>query len=190
VRGDRAVQLSGDGATLVPAVPPSRAANTFILKPSEQVPLSQQRIFELLEKCDLPPGVVNLVHGGREVAEAICDHKGIRAVSFVGSDAGGAAVYQRASHTGKRVQALGGAKNFIVVMPDADLRARDSEHIGVVLRMCGRAVPRRQRIADVGDAHLRRGTGSWLPRMRCAWRNGLDAGIEWVRSSGAHRHAS
>ena len=95
--------------------------NTFILKPSEQVPLSQQRIFELLEKCDLPPGVVNLVHGGSEVAQSICDHPGIRAVSFVGSTPVARAVYQRASHAGKRVQALGGAKNFIVVMPDADL---------------------------------------------------------------------
>ena len=95
--------------------------NTFILKPSEQVPLSQQRIFELLEKCDLPPGVVNLVHGGSEVAQAICDHPDIRAVSFVGSTTVARAVYQRASHAGKRVQSLGGAKNFIVVMPDADL---------------------------------------------------------------------
>jgi len=95
--------------------------NTFVLKPSEQVPLSQQRIFELLERCDLPPGVVNLVHGGRAVAEAICDHPGIRAVSFVGSTPVARAVYQRATAAGKRVQALGGAKNFIVVMPDADL---------------------------------------------------------------------
>ena len=97
------------------------SGNTFVLKPSEQVPLSQQRIFELLEQCDLPPGVVNLVHGGREVVEALCDHPGIRAVSFVGSTPVARAVYQRATHAGKRVQALGGAKNFIVVMPDADL---------------------------------------------------------------------
>jgi malonate-semialdehyde dehydrogenase (acetylating)/methylmalonate-semialdehyde dehydrogenase len=97
------------------------SGNTFVLKPSEQVPLSQQRMFELLEKCDLPPGVVNLVNGGRGVSEAICDHPGIRAVSFVGSTAVARAVYQRATQTGKRVQALGGAKNFIIVMPDADL---------------------------------------------------------------------
>jgi malonate-semialdehyde dehydrogenase (acetylating)/methylmalonate-semialdehyde dehydrogenase len=97
------------------------SGNTFVLKPSEQVPLSQQRIFELLEKCDLPPGVVNLVNGGRDAAEAMCDHPGIRAVSFVGSTAVARAVYQRATHAGKRVQALGGAKNFIIVMPDADL---------------------------------------------------------------------
>ena len=97
------------------------SGNTFVLKPSEQVPLSMKRIFELLEKCDLPPGVVNLVQGGKEVVEAICDHPGIRAVSFVGSTAVARLVYQRATHAGKRVQALGGAKNFIVVMPDADL---------------------------------------------------------------------
>ena len=95
--------------------------NTFVLKPSEQVPLSQQLIFELLHQCDLPPGVVNMVHGGREVSEAICDHPDIRAVSFVGSTPVAKAVYERAGRAGKRVQALGGAKNFVVVMPDADL---------------------------------------------------------------------
>jgi malonate-semialdehyde dehydrogenase (acetylating)/methylmalonate-semialdehyde dehydrogenase len=95
--------------------------NTFIVKPSEQVPLSLQRILELLAACDLPHGVVNLVHGAREVAEAICDHPGIRAVSFVGSTPIARAVYQRATQAGKRAQALGGAKNFLVVMPDADL---------------------------------------------------------------------
>ena len=97
------------------------SGNTFVLKPSEQVPLSMQRVFELLERCDLPPGVVNLVHGGREVAEAICDHPDIRAVSFVGSTPVARLIYQRATHAGKRVQALGGAKNHMVVLPDADL---------------------------------------------------------------------
>ena len=95
--------------------------NTFLVKPSEQVPLTQKRIFELLAQCDLPPGVVNLVHGGRAVVEAICDHPDVRAVSFVGSTPVARAVYRRATHAGKRVQALGGAKNFVVVMPDADL---------------------------------------------------------------------
>jgi malonate-semialdehyde dehydrogenase (acetylating) / methylmalonate-semialdehyde dehydrogenase len=97
------------------------SGNTFIVKPSEQVPLSQKRMFELLEECEIPPGVVNLVNGAREVVEAICDHPGIRAVSFVGSTPVARMVYQRGTHAGKRVQALGGAKNFIVVMPDADL---------------------------------------------------------------------
>jgi len=96
------------------------SGNTFVLKPSEQVPLSQKKLFELLQQCDLPPGVVNLVNGSKDVVEAICDHPGIRAVSFVGSTPVAKFVYQRATAAGKRVQALGGAKNFIVVMPDAD----------------------------------------------------------------------
>src|SRR5262252_1893438 len=95
--------------------------NTFVLKPSEQVPLSQRTMIELLKQCDLPPGVVNLVNGGADVVNAICDLPGIRAVSFVGSTPIAKHVYQRATYTGKRVQALGGAKNFVVVMPDADL---------------------------------------------------------------------
>ena len=100
--------------------------NTFILKPSEQVPLTQRAMARLLERCDLPPGVVNLVNGGRAVVEAICDHPDVRAVSFVGSTPVARAVYRRATHAGKRVQALGGAKNFVVVMPDADMaRATD-----------------------------------------------------------------
>jgi malonate-semialdehyde dehydrogenase (acetylating)/methylmalonate-semialdehyde dehydrogenase len=94
--------------------------NTFVLKPSEQVPLSQRKMAEFLQHCDLPPGVVNLVNGGADVVNAICDHPGIRAVSFVGSTPIARHVYQRATQTGKRVQALGGAKNFVVVMPDAD----------------------------------------------------------------------
>ena len=97
------------------------SGNTFLLKPSEQVPLSVKRLFELLAQCDLPPGVVNLVNGGKEVVESLCTHPGIRAVSFVGSTPVARLVYQLGTHTGKRVQALGGAKNFIVVMPDADL---------------------------------------------------------------------
>jgi malonate-semialdehyde dehydrogenase (acetylating)/methylmalonate-semialdehyde dehydrogenase len=102
--------------------------NTFVLKPSEQVPLTQRKTMELLQQCDVPPGVVNLVNGGRDVVDAICDHPGIRAVSFVGSTPVAKHVYQRATHAGKRVQALGGAKNFVVVMPDADFE----RSIGVI----------------------------------------------------------
>src|SRR5438067_12737539 len=72
------------------------------------------------ERCDLPPGVVKLGNGGRTFVEAICDHPGIKAVSFVGSTPVARTVWRRATHAGKRVQALGGAKNFVVVMPDAD----------------------------------------------------------------------
>src|SRR3984893_6222373 len=97
------------------------SGNTLVLKPSEQVPLSQRRMVDLLQQCDLPAGVVNLVNGGSAVVDAICDHPDIRAVSFVGSTPVARHVYQRATHAGKRVQALGGAKNFVIVMPDANL---------------------------------------------------------------------
>ena len=93
--------------------------NTFVLKPSEQVPLTQHLAFEVLDGLDLPPGVVNLVNGGREVVEGILEHPGIDAVSFVGSAPVARIVYERAAKAGKRVQALGGAKNHMVVMPDA-----------------------------------------------------------------------
>jgi malonate-semialdehyde dehydrogenase (acetylating)/methylmalonate-semialdehyde dehydrogenase len=95
--------------------------NTFVLKPSEQVPLSPTRIVELAHAAGLPPGVLNLVHGGREAAEAVLAHPGIAGVSFVGSTAIAKHVYAEAAKHGKRVQALGGAKNHMVVMPDADL---------------------------------------------------------------------
>ena len=93
--------------------------NTFVLKPSEQVPLTQQIAFEELHELGLPAGVVNLVNGSREVVEGILDHPGIDAVSFVGSAPVARIVYERSAKAGKRVQALGGAKNHMVVMPDA-----------------------------------------------------------------------
>jgi malonate-semialdehyde dehydrogenase (acetylating)/methylmalonate-semialdehyde dehydrogenase len=95
--------------------------NTFIVKPSERVPLSQVRIFELMHDAGFPEGVVNLVNGAREAVDAILDHPGIAGVSFVGSSPVARHVYERAAKSGKRVQALGGAKNFVVVMPDADI---------------------------------------------------------------------
>jgi len=93
--------------------------NTMILKPSEQVPLSANRIAELLSDAGLPDGVFNIVHGGQEAVEAISDHPGIRAVSFVGSTKVAKIVFQRASGNLKRTLALGGAKNHLIVLPDA-----------------------------------------------------------------------
>ncbi len=95
--------------------------NTVIVKPSEKVPLTMVKVFELLEQCDLPPGVVNLVNGSRAASEAILDHPLIRAISFVGSTAVAKQIYARASANGKRVQAQGGAKNPIIILPDADM---------------------------------------------------------------------
>jgi malonate-semialdehyde dehydrogenase (acetylating) / methylmalonate-semialdehyde dehydrogenase len=127
--------------------------NTFILKPSEQVPLSQRKMIELLEQCDLPPGVVNLVNGGSDVVNAICDHPGIRAVSFVGSTPVARHVYQRASHAGKRVQALGGAKNFVVIMPDADFD-RSIDAIAESFYGCaGERCLAGSMLVPVGEAH-------------------------------------
>ncbi len=94
--------------------------NCFILKPSEMVPLSAGRIAELLSEAGLPVGVFQVVHGGREIVEAICDHPEIRAVSFVGSTKTAKVVYRRATNNLKRCLALGGAKNHLIVMPDAD----------------------------------------------------------------------
>ena len=94
--------------------------NTFVLKPSEKVPLTAIRLVELLQEAGLPPGVMNLVHGGVDVVNALCTHPGIDAVSFVGSSPVARHVYQTATAHGKRVQAAGGAKNYMVILPDAD----------------------------------------------------------------------
>ena len=95
--------------------------NTFILKPAERCPMTMQRVFELLHQLELPNGVVNLVNGGPVAVDAILDHPLVRAVTFVGSTAVARHVYGRAAANGKRVQAQGGAKNPVVVLPDADL---------------------------------------------------------------------
>ena len=127
--------------------------NTFILKPSEQVPLSQRKMAEFLQQCDLPPGVVNLVNGGRAVVEAICDHPGIRAVSFVGSTPVAKAVYTRATAAGKRCQALGGAKNFVVVMPDADFERSIAVITESFYGCAGERCLAGSMLVPVGDAH-------------------------------------
>ncbi len=95
--------------------------NSFILKPSEKVPLTAQKLFELIDRLDLPAGVLQLVHGGKETVDAILDHPLVRAVSFVGSTPVAQYVYRRATANGKRAQCQGGAKNPVVIMPDADM---------------------------------------------------------------------
>jgi malonate-semialdehyde dehydrogenase (acetylating)/methylmalonate-semialdehyde dehydrogenase len=95
--------------------------NTLVLKPSERVPLAMQRALELIEKTGLPKGVVNLVHGGRAVVDTLCDHPQVRAISFVGSTPVAKHVYARAAASGKRMQCQGGAKNHVIVLPDADM---------------------------------------------------------------------
>src|SRR6476659_8865347 len=95
--------------------------NTFVLKPSEKVPLTVVLIIELLEKAGLPKGVLNLVHGGRECVDALLTHPKVRAISFVGSSPVAKYIFETGTRHGKRVQANGGAKNYIIVMPDADV---------------------------------------------------------------------
>jgi malonate-semialdehyde dehydrogenase (acetylating)/methylmalonate-semialdehyde dehydrogenase len=97
------------------------SGNTYIIKPSEQVPLSQQRMVELAHAAGIPAGVLNLVHGGKDAVNALLSHKDIAGISFVGSSPVARHVYSTAAQHGKRVQALGGAKNHVIVMPDADL---------------------------------------------------------------------
>ncbi len=96
--------------------------NTFILKPSEKVPLTAVRIGELLTEAGCPPGVFNIVHGDRECVDALINHPSVAAVSFVGSTPVAQSIYQTGTQAGKRVQAAGGAKNHFVIMPDADLK--------------------------------------------------------------------
>ena len=129
--------------------------NTFVLKPSEQVPLTQQIAFEELDALGLPAGVVNLVNGGREVVEGILDHPGIDAVSFVGSAPVARIVYERAAKTGKRVQALGGAKNHMVVMPDAVVDQTVSGIIGSAFGAAGQRCMAGSVVVTVGEAHDR-----------------------------------
>jgi malonate-semialdehyde dehydrogenase (acetylating)/methylmalonate-semialdehyde dehydrogenase len=97
------------------------SGNTFIVKPSEQVPMTQAKIFEIMEEIGLPEGVVNLVNGAHDVVNGLLDHPDIEGISFVGSSPTAKYIYKRCGDTGKRVQALGGAKNIVAIMPDADL---------------------------------------------------------------------
>jgi malonate-semialdehyde dehydrogenase (acetylating) / methylmalonate-semialdehyde dehydrogenase len=127
--------------------------NSFILKPSEQVPLTQQLAFEALDELDLPAGVVNLVNGGREVVEGILAHPGIDAVSFVGSAPVARIVYERAAKAGKRVQALGGAKNHMVVLPDAVIDKTVDGIIGSAFGAAGQRCMAGSVVVTVGEAH-------------------------------------
>lgn len=95
--------------------------NTFLVKPSEKVPMTMAKIMELIDQLDLPKGVVNMIHGGKTVVDGLLDHPTIKAISFVGSTSIARYVYAKAAANGKRVQAQGGAKNPILVLPDADL---------------------------------------------------------------------
>src|ERR1039458_2336273 len=126
--------------------------NTFVLKPSEQVPLTSELMFRIFEEIGLPPGVVNLVHGAHDAVNAILDSPGIRAVSFVGSVNTAKYIYRRAAEKGKRVQALGGAKNYMVVMPDAVVDKTVSNVLGSAFGNAGQRCMAGSVLVTVGSA--------------------------------------
>ena len=127
--------------------------NTFILKPSEQVPLTQELVFNLIDEAGgLPDGVVNLVNGSVDVVNGLLDHPGVDAISFVGSAKVAKYIYERAAANGKRVQALGGAKNFMVVMPDAVMPKTVSNIIGSAFGAAGQRCMAGSVVVAVGDA--------------------------------------
>jgi malonate-semialdehyde dehydrogenase (acetylating)/methylmalonate-semialdehyde dehydrogenase len=126
--------------------------NTFVLKPSEQDPLVTMRLVELALEAGIPPGVLNVVHGGEEVVNAICNHADIRAVSFVGSTRVGTHVYHRASASGKRVQCMMGAKNHAVVLPDANKEQTLNNLAGAAFGAAGQRCMAASTAILVGDA--------------------------------------
>jgi malonate-semialdehyde dehydrogenase (acetylating)/methylmalonate-semialdehyde dehydrogenase len=134
--------------------------NTFVLKPSEKVPLTAIRIVELLEKAGLPKGVINIVHGGRECVDALLKHPKVRAVSFVGSTPVAKYIFETATRHGKRVQSNGGAKNYIVIMPDADLEQSVTGVKEAAFGCAGERCMAGSTALVVGEAQKR-----WLPNM-------------------------
>lgn len=127
--------------------------NTFVLKPSEQDPLTHQRIVDLATEAGLPPGVLNVVHGDRQAVDAILDHPDIAGVSFVGSSDVAGSVYARAAACGKRVQALGGAKNHMIVFPDADYDAVSEAVLSSVFGSTGQRCLAGSVIVGIGEAY-------------------------------------
>ncbi|GGH57046.1 methylmalonate-semialdehyde dehydrogenase (acylating) [Comamonas phosphati] len=133
--------------------------NTFILKPSEQDPMVTMRLCELALAAGIPPGVLNVVHGGEDVVNAICDHPDIKAISFVGSTKVGTHVYNRASLAGKRVQCMMGAKNHAIIMPDANKEQSLNALLGAAFGAAG------QRCMAVSVAVLVGEAQTWIPDL-------------------------
>lgn len=152
--------------------------NTFILKPSEKVPLSAQRLFQLLEETGLPRGVVNLVNGAKETVDALLDHPQVRAISMVGSTPVARYIYARAAANGKRVQCQAGAKNHVVIMPDADMdlaaRAMAESAFGCAGQRCLAASV----AVMVGEAHkpFREAIAERALSLRVGY--GLETGVQ------------
>jgi len=126
--------------------------NAFILKPSPQTPLSAMELARLMQESGVPDGIFSVIHGDKDIVESICDHPDIDAVGFVGSTKAARAVYQRATSTGKRVRALGGAKNHLVVVPDADPEMTASNVTASVTGCAGQRCMAASVLLAVGDS--------------------------------------
>ncbi|KAF1697259.1 methylmalonate-semialdehyde dehydrogenase (CoA acylating) [Pseudoxanthomonas jiangsuensis] len=133
--------------------------NTFVLKPSEQDPLVTMRLVELAIEAGVPKGVLNVVHGGADVVNALCDHPDIKAISFVGSTGVGTHVYNRASAAGKRVQCMMGAKNHAVVLPDASKEQTLNALTGAAFGAAGQRCMAASTVVLVGGAR------QWIPEL-------------------------
>ena len=131
------------------------SGNTYVLKPSERVPLTQMKIFELIQQIGLPKGVLNMVHGGKDVVNGLLDHEDIEGINFVGSTPVAKYVYQKGSHNGKRVQALGGAKNYIVMLPDAPIEQSVAAMVDSCLGCAGERCLAGSVLVGVGEAYDR-----------------------------------
>ena len=152
--------------------------DTFIVKPSEQVPLTQEAIFELIAESGFPPGVINLVNGARPVVDAILDHPKIRGVSFVGSTPVARYIYRRASENGKRVQAQGGAKNVLVLMPDAVLEKTVPNVMGSSFGSAGQRCLAGSLAVTVGDRDGRAVKAIADAARALRVGNGLEPGVD------------
>src|ERR1700682_234964 len=152
--------------------------NTLVLKPSERVPLTMHRAMELIEKTGIPKGVVNLVNGGRAVVDALCDHPKVRAISFVGSTPVAKHVYARAAASGKRMQCQGGAKNHVIVLPDADMELAKQIISDSAFGCAGQRCLAVSVAITVGEAQktFRDAIASAASSLRVG--NGLDAGVQ------------
>ncbi|WP_295856063.1 CoA-acylating methylmalonate-semialdehyde dehydrogenase [uncultured Xylophilus sp.] len=151
--------------------------NTFVLKPSEQDPMVTMRLCELALEAGIPPGVLNVVHGGEDVVNALCDHPDIKAISFVGSTRVGTHVYQRATLAGKRAQCMMGAKNHAIVLPDANKEQTLNAIAGAAFGAAGQRCMALSVVVLVGEAQ------QWVPELVAKAKTlkigaGTEAGVD------------
>jgi malonate-semialdehyde dehydrogenase (acetylating)/methylmalonate-semialdehyde dehydrogenase len=152
--------------------------NTVVIKPSERVPLTMQKVMELIHAIGVPEGVVNLVNGGRAVVDAILDHRSVRAVSFVGSSGVAKHVYARAAAAGKRAQCQGGAKNPVVVLPDADVIAASDVIADSAFGCAGQRCLATSLAITVGESHKPFSEAIQEKARARITGNGLDDGVQ------------